>query len=111
VNPVPLTLARLERFGITPDAASAIATAHDAETVTIDIDGDAWRALLASVRPAKTPEDPAKRATATDANEPRGLGDSVANAIKRATFGLVKPCGGCAKRQAALNKAFPYSKP
>jgi hypothetical protein len=110
VNPVPLTLARLERFGITPDAASAIATAHDAETVTIDIDGDAWRALLASVDRRRAGR-PVARATATDANEPRGLGDSVANAIKRATFGLVKPCGGCAKRQAALNKAFPYSKP
>ena len=44
-----------------------------------------------------------------DTNKPsRGLGDTVAKAIKRATGGKVKPCGGCKKRQAALNKLMPY---
>ena len=38
----------------------------------------------------------------------RGLGDTVAKAIKAATFGKVKPCGGCKKRQARLNKLVPY---
>lgn len=38
----------------------------------------------------------------------RGLGDSVAKGIKRATFGLVKPCNGCGKRQAKLNKLLKY---
>ena len=33
-----------------------------------------------------------------------GLGDVVASATKAVG---VKPCGGCAKRQAALNKATP----
>ena len=33
-----------------------------------------------------------------------GLGDAVAAATKSVG---VKPCGGCAKRQAALNRATP----
>ena len=37
----------------------------------------------------------------------RGLGDTVANVIKKVTFGKVKPCGRCKKRQAKLNKWFP----
>ena len=34
----------------------------------------------------------------------RGLGDWVAGAIKFVTFGRIKPCGGCRRRQAALNR-------
>ncbi len=41
-------------------------------------------------------------------NSPRGLGDTVARVIKKATGGLVKPCGGCKKRQEILNKLVPY---
>jgi hypothetical protein len=37
----------------------------------------------------------------------RGAGDVLANAIKAATFGLVKPCGGCGSRQVALNQLLP----
>jgi hypothetical protein len=37
-----------------------------------------------------------------------GLGDTVANAIKTITFGTVKPCQACKKRQEALNQMFPY---
>ena len=37
----------------------------------------------------------------------KGLGDRVAAGIKRVTFGLVKPCSGCVKRQAKLNQLFP----
>ena len=42
--------------------------------------------------------------------QPRGLGDTVANAINKYTN--VKPKGdcGCKKRQEALNKMFPYKK-
>lgn len=40
-----------------------------------------------------------------------GLGDLVADGIKAATFGLVKPCGGCQKRQEALNKLLPNINP
>jgi hypothetical protein len=36
-----------------------------------------------------------------------GLGDIAAASIKFATFGLVKPCGGCKERQAALNSILP----
>jgi len=38
----------------------------------------------------------------------RGLGDTVAKVIKAVTFGHVKPCGGCKKRQALLNRLVPY---
>ena len=34
-----------------------------------------------------------------------GLGDTVA---KLTTYLGVKPCEGCARRQALLNKIFPY---
>jgi len=37
-----------------------------------------------------------------------GLGDTVANAIQTITFGTVKPCQACKKRQEALNQMFPY---
>src|SRR5688572_11825772 len=39
----------------------------------------------------------------------RGVGDTVAKTIQKATFGLVKPCGGCKQRQAKLNAWFPYA--
>lgn len=42
------------------------------------------------------------------ATAPTGLGDTVASLIQRATFGTVKPCGGCKDRQAKLNRMFPY---
>lgn len=35
----------------------------------------------------------------------RGLGDTIAKATK--AIGI-KPCGGCKKRQAKLNKLIPY---
>jgi hypothetical protein len=38
----------------------------------------------------------------------RGLGDTIARAIQAVTLGTVKPCGGCKKRQEALNKLVPY---
>lgn len=41
----------------------------------------------------------------------RGLGDTVAKVIHKATGGRVKPCGGCKKRQERLNKMFPYQHP
>ena len=36
----------------------------------------------------------------------RGLGDVIASATK--AIGI-KPCGGCSKRQAALNKLVPFN--
>jgi len=38
----------------------------------------------------------------------RGAGDTFKKIIDKATLGKVKPCGGCKKRQAALNKMMPY---
>jgi len=40
-----------------------------------------------------------------------GLGDLVADGIKAATFGLVKPCGGCKERQKKLNDLLPNINP
>ena len=37
----------------------------------------------------------------------RGLGDTVHKFIQVTTLGMIRPCGGCKGRQAALNKAFP----
>ena len=42
--------------------------------------------------------------------ESRGLGDTVKKLIDKFTGGKVKPCGGCKKRQEALNKMMPYGK-
>jgi len=38
----------------------------------------------------------------------QGLGDTIKKIIDKVTRGKVKPCGGCKKRQAALNKLMPY---
>jgi len=38
----------------------------------------------------------------------KGLGDTVKKIIDKATRGKVKPCGGCKKRQEALNRLMPY---
>ncbi len=37
----------------------------------------------------------------------RGFGDTIA---KMTSAVGIKPCGGCKKRQAALNKAVPYKR-
>jgi len=38
----------------------------------------------------------------------RGLGDTVAKTIHKIGMGKIKPCGGCKRRQAYLNKKFSY---
>jgi len=38
----------------------------------------------------------------------RGLGDTVKKVIDKITRKNRKPCGGCKKRQEALNKLLPY---
>ena len=38
-----------------------------------------------------------------------GLGDTVANAIKRVAPNM-KECGGCSKRRATLNRLFPFKR-
>ena len=38
----------------------------------------------------------------------RGLGDTVAKAIHKVSRGKIKPCEGCKKRQAKLNRLIPY---
>lgn len=38
----------------------------------------------------------------------KGLGDTVKKVIEKVSRGKVKPCGGCKKRQEALNKLMPY---
>ena len=38
----------------------------------------------------------------------RGIGDTVEKIIHKVSGGRVKSCGGCKKRQDALNKFIPY---
>ena len=38
----------------------------------------------------------------------RGIGDTVEKIIHKVSGGRVKSCGGCKKRQDALNKLIPY---
>jgi hypothetical protein len=40
----------------------------------------------------------------------KGVGDTVAKMIKKATGGKVVPCSACEKRKQMLNKMFPYKK-
>jgi hypothetical protein len=56
-----------------------------------------------SPKPAPQPA----KASASGIMAMRGLGDLLASGIKFATFGMVKPCGGCGKRQEKLNNMFP----
>ncbi|HWB00636.1 MAG TPA: hypothetical protein VG713_19215, partial [Pirellulales bacterium] len=59
-----------------------------------------WRAT-----PAPSLRDiPATLAQIPKPRRSIGLGDVVAGAIKLATFGLVKPCGGCGSRRTKLNR-------
>lgn len=58
-----------------------------------------WRAWEQGQLGATAPETPELLA--------RGLGDRVAKAIERTTRGRVKSCGGCKKRQGALNRMMP----
>lgn len=41
-------------------------------------------------------------------NRSKGLGDTIKKVIDKVTFKKVKPCGGCKKRQEALNKLMTY---
>ena len=55
-----------------------------------------WDENNVKIRDEHTPRDPDKS---------RGLGDTVAKLTKAVG---IKPCGGCAKRQAKLNNLVPY---
>jgi hypothetical protein len=71
------------------------ATVDDGQAIVIDTESECYKRLHAPpVAPARS----------------RGLGDTVAKAIHKVTRGAVQPCGGCKKRQAALNKLVPYKK-
>lgn len=77
----------------------------------IDVADIKRAAYLRSWFPNATPEEIADavfRRGVDDANVPvRGLGDVIANGIKRVTRGRVKPCGSCKDRAAKLNRVFP----
>lgn len=62
----------------------------------------AYLMLDATVRPDGTVE-----VHDVEIRDPRstGLGDTIAKATKAVG---IKPCGGCKKRQAKLNKIAPY---
>ncbi len=75
-------------------AVRAIAIQVDGDRIQIDRDAPEWKALHLPLSRMPKPS--------------RGLGDTVAKAIKAVTFGKVKPCGGCAKRRDALNRIVPF---
>jgi|GEM_PF-2384525 hypothetical protein len=41
-------------------------------------------------------------------NRSKGFGDTIKKVISKVTGGKLKQCGGCKKRQEALNKLMPY---
>lgn len=67
--------------------------------------GEKWvcRVCRRSVK-ARSATPPNRNCIAAD-QPSRGLGDTIA---KLTTAIGIKPCGGCKKRQAALNAMFPY---
>jgi len=78
-----------------------------AHCATCRTDAD-WRERVTGVRDFDCPHGVTVEGEKLhDPNPPksRGLGDTIAKATK--AIGI-KPCGGCKKRQAALNKLLPY---
>lgn len=70
--------------------------------VRFKVDGKVWHVEVQLSRPPKivnwrVDDEPSEPVAA-------GLGDAVAAATKAVG---VKPCGGCQRRQAALNRATP----
>ena len=65
--------------------------------------GSHVRVAVNGARPKRVPTPPATG----QANAPRGFGDVIANWTKAVG---IKPCEGCRRRQAALNRAFPFRK-
>ena len=59
-----------------------------------------WRERVTGARDFDCPHG-----VTSDSLPSRGLGDTIAKATKAVG---IKPCGGCKKRQAALNKLVPY---
>jgi len=49
-----------------------------------------------------------RRRRSMDKDKDKGLGDTVKRVIDAVTGGKRKPCGGCKKRQEALNRMMPY---
>ncbi len=56
-----------------------------------------------------TPEDLPQSPVLTQPPS-RGLGDTIARLIHWLSFGRVRPCGGCRRRQAFLNWLWPYNR-
>lgn len=61
-----------------------------------------WRERVTGVRDFDCPHG-----VTADNIPSTGLGDTIAKLTKSVG---IKPCGGCKKRQAALNKLVPYKK-
>tara|TARA_B110001454_G_C12702198_1_gene427067 strand:+ start:1446 stop:1610 length:165 start_codon:yes stop_codon:yes gene_type:complete len=40
----------------------------------------------------------------------KGLGDTIARAIKTVSRGKIEECGGCTKRKVYLNKVVSYNR-
>ncbi len=75
---------RCAERGTTLQEVAPCIIAREGDTVTVDVEHPAY---------PRRPD--------------RGLGDTLARIIHATTH--IKPCSGCTKRQAAFNKALPYS--
>ena len=72
--------------------------------VLLVVEGEIMEKQLTAEEIKKLRETP--RLVAPDKS--RGLGDTVAKVIHAVSGGKIKPCGGCKRRQAKLNKLVPY---
>jgi hypothetical protein len=75
--------------------------------VWVDQDRPQYLAMMAKYRGQPRPSLNVEGPPTAEwpAPRPRGLGDTIARVTK--ALGI-KPCGGCQKRQEALNKLVPY---
>lgn len=71
----------------------------------LEPDGDHWHCPTCGRRVHKTSDKPPRANCWSTADKSRGLGDTIAKII---TAIGIKPCGGCKKRQALLNRLVPY---
>jgi len=69
---------------------------REGDSLIVDVTHEQWAGEVQRVKASRIPA------------HSRGLGDTVAKAIKAVTLGSLKPCVPCAKRIAWLNRLLPY---
>jgi len=77
---------------------------HEGQRQFNSVDMHLYMKALNTCVNEQVPADTAERNHKTT-DRLRGVGDTIAKMTNKVG---IKPCGGCKKRQAMLNKAFPY---